>query len=134
MEKKFTKIKSLLLSKKSEKEVIEAIISFGKDIENFPKDALTKDNLVQGCQSELYLTHSFKDGKIDFFIHSEALISKGLAAILIYLYSGEDPKALFTTPPTLFKEIPTLQKISLNRQIGIQNLFVQMQKIAARYL
>ena len=134
MEKKITNIKNLLLSKKTDKEVLEAIISFGKEVENFPTKELVKENLVRGCQSELYLTHSFKDGKIHFYISSEALVSKGLAAIIARLYSNEEPKMLFTQELTLFKEIPTLQKISLNRQVGIQSLFRQMQKIATSYV
>lgn len=134
VKEKLALLKSIFTSKSSDKEALEAVIFFGKQVEHFPKNALIKENLVQGCQSELYLTHTYKDGKIHFYIHSEALISKGLAALLIHLYNDESPTVLFTYPPSLFAEFPVLQKISMNRQIGIQNLFLMMQKIAAKYI
>lgn len=134
MQKKFDTIQSLLSNTKSDKEVYQEIISFGEKCTHFPKEAMIKENLIQGCQSRLYLTHEFKSGKIKFFIHSDALISKGLAAILTFIYSNETPETLFTSPPVIFKTIESLKNISLNRQLGISNLFKQMQLIASKFV
>jgi sulfur transfer protein SufE len=134
MKKKLTAIEKIFSKEKSEKELYKEIISFGEETEPFPEGALTKENLVKGCQSELYLTHTFKDGKLEFFIQSEALISKGLAALLVYLYTGESPRILFTDPPVILKTLPILSKISMHRQTGIGNLFNEMRSIAAKYI
>ncbi|MCH9621555.1 MAG: Cysteine desulfuration protein SufE [Chlamydiia bacterium] len=123
-----------LLSQKTEKEAYQEIIKFGENNKPFPKDQLVDENLVHGCQSRLYLFHTLENGKIEFFIHSDALISKGLAALLTYIYSNEEPKSLFTQPLTVFQNLPILKKISLNRQIGISNLFKKMQLISSKYI
>ena len=134
MQEKFNYLKEIFSEKKSEKEVYQQIISFGKDLPTFPKEEIQKENLVPGCQSELYLAHTYNNGKIKFFILTEALISKGLASILIYLYSDNDPKTLFTTPPAILKELNVLKNISMSRQVGISNLFKKMQLIASKYV
>ena len=77
-------------------------MSFHENIEGYPDTELSRENLVEGCQSELYLAHKFENEKIKFYIHSEAMISKGLASILVYVYSNESPKKIFTTPPIFF--------------------------------
>lgn len=134
MKKKLTLIEEIFSKQKSEKELYKEIILFGERARPFPSTALKKENLVQGCQSELYLTHSFKDGKLEFLIESKALISKGLAAILVYLYTDESPAVLFTHPPVILKTLPILNKISMHRQTGINNLFSAMRSVAAKYI
>jgi sulfur transfer protein SufE len=131
--------KTILLEKifsidKSEKEIYNEIISFSKRANPFPKESLLKENLVSGCQSELYLTHAYKDGKIHFYIQTEALISKGLATILTFLYSDEAPEAIFKQPPEILKKIRLLEKVSLSRQVGIANLLQKMTLICAKYI
>lgn len=134
MTKNILEIKKRLANCTSEKESLQQIISLSKQIKNLSKDECLEENRIKGCQSELYLTHKYEGGKLQFFIYSEALISKGLASLLILLYNDKEPKTLFLNPPTIFQEIPALQKISINRQLGIQNLFKAMQKIASKYI
>lgn len=133
MDDKTEKLKKLF-SSTDEKQVYKEVMAFGEKFTTYPKKDLKPENLVEGCQSSLYLSTQYKDGKIKFYVQSDALISRGLAAILIYLYSDEDPKKLFTHPPLIFKECPALKKISLNRQLGISNLFKKMQKAASSYI
>ncbi|MCH9617313.1 MAG: Cysteine desulfuration protein SufE [Chlamydiia bacterium] len=134
MKKKLAAIEKIFTKERTERELYKEIISFGERATPFPESEIKKENLVKGCQSELYLTHRFEDGKLEFFIQSEALISKGLAALLVYLYTSETPKILFTNPPVILKTLPILGKISMHRQTGISNLFNEMRSIAAKYI
>ncbi len=134
MQEKIDYLKKIFSDNKSEKEIYEEIIKFGQNTPNFPAEDKVKINLVSGCQSLLYLTHAFNNGKIQFSIHTEALISKGLANILLYVYSGEDPKHLFSFPPTFLNEMKLIEKISMTRQIGISNLFNSMRLFASKYV
>ena len=134
MQKKIDHLKIIFSNDKSERQIYEEIIKFGHNTSVFPEEEKIKKNLINGCQSLLYLTHRFENGKIEFNIHSEALISKGLANILLYVYSGEDPKHLFSLPPTFLNEMKIIEKISMTRQIGIGNLFNTMRLFASKYV
>lgn len=76
----------------------EKIIELGRQLPPFNPSAKLPDNLVPGCQSIMHLETTFIDGKIIFNADSEALISKGLAALLIMVYSNEPPEALIDCP------------------------------------
>jgi cysteine desulfuration protein SufE len=96
--------------------------------------ARNEKNLVQGCQSILYLETDFKEGLIYFNADSEALISKGLAALLIEVYSGQTPEALFKEPPLFLKEIGLHQALSPARSNGLNSLYRKMQEEALKVL
>ncbi len=134
MQEKTILLEEIFSKDKSEKEIYNEIITFSKRASPFPKHQLLKENLVTGCQSELYLTHLYIDGKIHFYIETEALISKGLASILTFLYSDQTPETIFKHPPEILKKIKLLEKVSLSRQVGIANLFQKMTLICAKYI
>jgi sulfur transfer protein SufE len=134
MQEKNQTLEEIFSLDKSEKEIYNEIILFAKKASPFPKEFILKENLVKGCQSELYLAHIYKDGKIEFFIQTEALISKGLATILTFLYSNETPETIFKNPPAILKKVKLLEKISLSRQVGIANLLQKMTLICAKYI
>lgn len=115
----------------------EKIIEMGKGLPPLPEAARIQENLVQGCQSILYLETTLKDGLIYFNADSDALISKGLAALLIYVYSGETPESLFKEPPLFLKEIGLHQALSPARSNGLASLYQTMKthaiKLAAEF-
>jgi cysteine desulfuration protein SufE len=134
MKKKIDTLYEMLAEINDEREFYEQIILFGKKSEPFDQKDLVNQNLVEGCQSRLYLSHTFKDGKIKFNVYSESLFSFGLASILAYYYSDESPKATFTHPPDFLNNLTIFKKISINRQVGISNLFRKMQLICSKYI
>jgi cysteine desulfuration protein SufE len=134
MQEKIAHLKKVFFEGLSEKEVYEKIIEFGRATPEFPESEKIERNIVTGCQSLLFLTHSFEHGKIYFNIHSEALISKGLSSLLVYLYSEQEPKKLFTDPPICLQEMSVLKKISMTRQLGLANVYSQMKHLASEYL
>lgn len=75
------------------------IIEFGSHLEPFDPGQKIKDHLVSGCQSVMFL-HAKKENNLIFFqAFSDALISAGLAAILIAVYSGETAETILKCPP-----------------------------------
>jgi cysteine desulfuration protein SufE len=82
-----------------------------------------EENRIKGCQSILYLHPELKDHKLFFYASSDALISKGLAALLIAIYSGETPETILSTPPTFLQEMGILQSLSPTRSNGLAHLY-----------
>ena len=111
-------------------EKYEKIITMGRALPILPPSARSEKNLVRGCQSLLYLDTELRGDLIYFNADSEALISKGLAALLIEVYSGESPEALFKEPPFFLKEIGLHQALSPARSNGLASLFKKMQEEA----
>lgn len=110
------------------------IIELGRSLAFYP-DALKIPKLqVAGCQSVLYLSSSFKDGRIYFEARSDALISAGLAAVLIFVYSGESPAAILKTPPAFLADLGIIGCLTPSRSNGLANIHLRMKKDALSFL
>lgn len=122
------------LNLSSTEEKYEKIIEMGRKLPPLSSSARLEKNLVIGCQSILYLETEFKKGLIYFNADSEALISKGLAALLIEIYSGQPPEDLLKVPPTFLKEMGLHQALSPARSNGLASLLKKMQEEAIKIL
>ena len=127
-------LRSLFTSLASAEAKYEKIISMGKELPSFPLAEKKLENLVSGCQSILHLSCIFDKEKLYFNADSEAMISKGLAALLIYVYNGEFPEAVLKCPPAFLQDIGIGQWISPSRSNGLRGLFLKMQQSAAQFL
>jgi cysteine desulfuration protein SufE len=108
----------------------EKIISFGRQLLPYPDAFKTPENIVQGCQSTMYL-YSYLDnatGWMRFFAYSEALISSGLAALLIRVYDEECPEVILKCPPLFLEKIGIQNSISPGRSNGLASLFLKMKQ------
>lgn len=105
-------------------------MSWGKKLPSFPEEYRTEKNLVPGCQSLLYLHAEQKEEGLHFYADSDALISKGLAALLVYYYSGETPETILKNKPTFLETLDIVQSLSPTRAGGVASLYVKMQKEA----
>ncbi len=109
----------------------EKIMEMGKNLPPLSEACRTEKHLVPGCQSIVYLrAYLGADGHSYFEIHSEALISSGLAALLLYVYNGEPPEVILTCPPTFIQELGLLQSLSPGRSNGLASMFQAMRKEA----
>jgi len=72
----------------TQKEKMQCMIEFGKELEIFPEEEKVKANLVPGCMSEVYITCEYIDGKINFEGFADALIIKGYVCILKKAFSN----------------------------------------------
>jgi len=128
-------LKQLFRSLTTPEQKYQKIIEFGQSLPPYPEEAKLPQNLVPGCQSLMYLS-SFptEEGKIMFKADSEALISRGLAALLIHIYNQEHPEVILTCPPSVLEEIGIYASLSPNRSNGLSSLFLTMKKHALNYL
>ena len=123
-------LRKIFISTLSSEERYLRIIDLGRTLGAYP-DKLRIPNLqVSGCQSTLYLSSKFSDGKIFFEAHSDALISAGLAAILIFVYSGQTPEEILKTPPSFLNELGILSSLSPSRSNGLANIHLRMKRDA----
>ena len=110
------------------------IIEQGKELPTLDPIHMTPENKVQGCQSASYLHTTIKDEKLYFEGTSDALISKGLLALLITLYNGQDAETILKTPPTCLSQLNILTSISLTRINGLNSLYLMMKQAAIQAL
>ena len=89
---KQTEIKKLFESCSDEESKYTKIIELGRTLPPLDPQEKIPSNLVTGCQSTMYLSSRWDQGKIVFSASSDALISSGLAFLLLKAYSGKQPK------------------------------------------
>lgn len=108
------------------------ILQKSKDLSPFDPAWKTEENRVHGCQSLMYLHAELKEGKLYFFAHSDALISAGLAAMLIEEMNGKDPETLLKATPELLENVAGA--LSPGRSNGIAHLWLKMKQKALAFL
>ncbi len=128
------KLKTLFLNCTTQEKRYEKMIELGHHLPPYPENFKTPEYLVKGCQSLLYLKSYFKKNCINFIAFSEALISAGLAAMLLSIYNEEKPEVLIKCPPIVLKELKILNYLSPSRSNGLRSLYLKMQKEALNHL
>lgn len=110
------------------------IIELGKHLPPYPFINKTSEHLVKGCQSTMYLCSHLKETKMYFEVSSEALISAGLAALLLSVYQEEFPEVILKCPPLFLEEIGLYMALSPSRSNGLSSLFLRMKQEALKAL
>lgn len=128
------KVKALFSSCTTAEEKYQKIIDLGRQLAPVEVCYKTPENLVRGCQSNLYLHASFKDGKVNFEAAADALISAGLAAILILVYSGEPPEVILKCPPVYLDELGIGASLTPSRANGLYSIHLRMKQEALKLL
>ena len=115
----------------------EKIIEYGKLWPGLDEQFKTEDLKIKGCQSQVWIKASLTpDGKVHFDGDSDALIVKGLLAIVLSVYSDETPEVILRTEPTFLKEIGFESGLSPSRSNGLYSMIKQIKYYATafRYL
>lgn len=111
------------------------IIDLGKQLPDFPDDQRVEENYVHGCQSQVWLIHYFdeSDNRLYLMIDSDAMIVRGLAAIILVALNGKTPRDLLTTDvDELFEQLDLFRHISPTRGNGLRAMVGKIRDIAAR--
>jgi cysteine desulfuration protein SufE len=108
------------------------LMEMGRALPPFPEELKTSTHLVQGCQSILHLHAKLEDGKVFFSASADALISAGLAAVLIAVYSGEAPEIILKHSPKFLQELGISTSLSPNRSNGLAHIHLRMRQEALR--
>jgi len=130
---KVLKIKNVFTSLSSE-ERYRSLIEMGRKLSPYPTEWKTQDRIVRGCQSTLYLHAALENGTMTFTATADALISAGLAALLISVYSGETPETILKCPPDFLHELGIISSLSPNRSSGLAHIHLRMKQEAMRTL
>jgi cysteine desulfuration protein SufE len=110
------------------------IIDLGKQLPAFPDDERLEKNFVHGCQSQVWLIHHYDDesGKLFLLIDSDAMIVRGLAAIILVALNGKTPRELLATDiDELFERLDLFRHISPTRGNGLRAMVGKIRDIAA---
>ncbi|MEP1217008.1 MAG: SufE family protein [Marinobacter sp.] len=110
------------------------IIDLGKQLPPFPDDERTEENYVHGCQSQVWLIHHYDEtsGKLYLLIDSDAIIVRGLAAIILVALNGKTPRDLLATDiDELFEQLDLFRHISPTRGNGLRAMVGKIRDIAA---
>ena len=127
-------LKQLFFGCTSSDAVYKKIIELGKELLPYPAEHKSAEKIVSGCQSLMYL-HSYLEGDVLCFrAHSDALISAGLAALLIQIYEGELPEVVLQCPPSCIEELGLAGLLSLSRAQGLSSFFLKMKRDALAFL
>lgn len=111
----------------------QKIIELGKNSPPLPPEEKIAANLVPGCQSLLYLHSTYIDSLIYWKADSDALISKGLASLLVFLYDALPAEAILKSPPIILTKLGLTSSLSPTRAQGLQSLYLKMKQRALSY-
>ena len=128
------KIKQEFSTCKTQEEVYQKIIFLGRALPPLAPDHKIPENLVKGCQSQMFLHTTSKDEKVHFIAESDALISSGLAALLVRAYSGETPECILKCPPNFLEELSIPSILTPNRANGLYSLHLRMKQEALKLI
>jgi len=109
------------------------LIDMGKELQAVDPGIKKKDFLIEGCQSKVWLHPEFNDGKIFFIADSDALITKGIVALLIRVLSGRTPGEIISAELWFIDKIGLRQNLSPTRSNGLLSMIRQMKLYAIAY-
>ncbi|SEW57314.1 SufE family protein [Chitinophaga arvensicola] len=111
----------------------EYIIQLGKELPLIAEEFKTPDNLIKGCQSRVWLHTELKDGKLIFTADSDAVITKGLVSLMIYVLSGHTPQEIASAEIYFIDAIGLSSHLSPTRSNGLLSMLKQMKLYAIAY-
>jgi cysteine desulfuration protein SufE len=109
------------------------LIELGNELEDLDSKFKNDQNLIKGCQSRVWLVAELADGKINFKGESDAVIVKGLVALLLRVVSGRTPKELMETKLHFIDDIGLKQHLSPTRSNGLLAMVKQIRLYAVAY-
>ena len=108
----------------------EYLIELGKALKGLPQDFHTEQFRVKGCQSQVWFRPQTVDGKIIYEADSDAMIVRGLIALLLRVYSERSADDILGTPPDFFNRIELGSHLSGNRANGLHAMVNYIQSYA----
>ena len=111
----------------------EHIIEMGKSLPMIEEKYKTDDRLIKGCQSKVWMHSELKDGKIFFKADSDAIITKGLVAMVIRVLTEHAPDEILNAKMDFVEKIGLKEHLSPTRANGLVNMIKQMKLDALAY-
>lgn len=111
----------------------QLLIDLGSEQEPLPLEYKTDNNLIEGCQSRVWLQADYIDGKVHFRAESDALIVKGIVSLLIKVYSDRTPEEILDNEPYFVEAIGLKEHLSPTRSNGLLAMIKQMRLYAMAF-
>ena len=111
----------------------QMLIDLGNELPELDEKYKTKKNLIDGCQSRVWLQCDYNDGKLFFLADSDALIVKGIIALLIRVVSGHTPAEIRDTQLFFIDSIGLKDHLSPTRSNGLLAMVKQIKAYAVAY-
>ena len=111
----------------------EYIIELGKTIKPIDNKNKVDSNLIKGCQSKLWLHAELKNGKVIYTADSEAIITKGFAAVLLRVFSNQTPVDIINSDVDYIDKIGLKEHLSPTRANGLVSMVKQLKYYALAF-
>jgi len=112
----------------------EFIIEIGKELSVFEDKFKVEDNLIKGCQSRVWVQADFKNDIIQLSADSDAIITKGIIALLIRVLNNQKPEDILQAKLTFIEEIGLQEHLSPTRANGLLGMVKQIKTYALAYI
>ena len=111
----------------------EYMIELGKSLPIIDPEYKTEDNIIKGCQSKVWLHADLEENKLVFTADSEAIITKGIIAILIRVFSHQHPDAILDADTSFIDKIGLKEHLSPTRANGLVSMIKQLKMYAIAF-
>ena len=111
----------------------EYLIDLGKELPQMEEKDKIEGNLIKGCQSRVWLYAEYTKGKIIYTADSDAIMTKGIVAVLINVLSGHSPSEIANAKLDFINKIGLQEQLSPTRANGLVSMIKQMKIYAIAY-
>ena len=111
----------------------EYIIDLGKELKGISDDKKTEENLIKGCQSQVWIIPHFEDNKVFFDVDSDGILPKGIVALLAGVFSGHTPQEIIDADFEFIEKIGLREFLSPSRANGLMAMTKQIKFYAVAY-
>ncbi|MDR3188595.1 MAG: SufE family protein [Prevotellaceae bacterium] len=109
------------------------LIELGKSLAPYDEKHKTAQNLIEGCQSRVWLNAELVDGRVVFTADSDAIITKGIVSLLIRVFSGQTPQDVIAADTAFIDRIGLRENLSPTRANGLLSMIKQMKLYAVAF-
>ena len=111
----------------------EYIIDLGKSLPLIKSENKLDENLIKGCQSKVWLHSDFQNDTLSFTADSDAILTKGIVALLLRVYTNQNPKDIIESDTEFINEIGLKEHLSPTRANGLVSMIKKIKLYALGY-
>ncbi|MGB2152381.1 MAG: SufE family protein [Flavobacteriaceae bacterium] len=111
----------------------EHMIDLGKSLPLIAEGFKTEDNIIKGCQSKVWVHAELRNDQLEFTADSDAIITKGIIAILIRVFSNQHPKDILDAETDFIDQIGLKEHLSPTRANGLVSMIKQIKMYAIAF-
>ena len=111
----------------------EYMIELSKGLDKMDEQMKNDKNIIKGCQSKVWLHAELNNGKIKFLADSEAIITRGIIAILLTIFNNRTPEEIIESDTNFIEKIGLKEHLSPNRANGLYSMIKQIKFYAIAF-